>query len=89
MLPKLGLCPLVRNGNLETGFWVKEEKIASVALPGGHSTQTCLPLGRTVGSFIAKRRKTGFWIRIRVVLGGVLVTKAGVGDLGMIMPGVF
>ena len=39
LLAKLGLCPLVLNRNLETEFWVKEKKIAFIALPGkgGHS----------------------------------------------------
>ena len=39
VLLKLGLCPLVPNRNAETEFWVKEKKIAFIALSGkgGHS----------------------------------------------------
>ena len=38
LLPKLGLCPRVLNSNVETEFWVKEKKVAFIALPGkgGH-----------------------------------------------------
>jgi len=36
LLPKHGFCLLVLNGNMtpETEFWVKEKKIAFIALPG-------------------------------------------------------
>ena len=39
LLPKLSLCPSMLNRNTETEFWVKEKKIACIALPGkgGHS----------------------------------------------------
>lgn len=33
-LPKLGLCPLLLNRNVETEFWVKEKNIAFIALLG-------------------------------------------------------
>ena len=38
-MPKLSLGPPVSNGNMETGFGVKEKKITFIALPdkGGHS----------------------------------------------------
>ena len=55
--------------------WGKGEKNSFTALPGkGGSEQTNdlktvpppNPLGRIAGSFIVKRRKMGFWVRIRV-----------------------
>ena len=87
---KLSLSPQVPSRNLETEFGEKEKKIAFIALPGkgSHSRlmpkRLCPPLGSIVGSFTAKRRKTGFRIGIRIgtnmhsFFGGILVIKAGV-----------
>ena len=43
VLLKLGLCPPVLNRNAETEFWVKEEKIAFIALPGKGGYSRLMP----------------------------------------------
>ena len=42
-LLKLGLCPPVPNRNAEAGFWVKENKIAFIALPGEGDPSRLMP----------------------------------------------
>ena len=80
------------NRNMETEFWVKEKKIACIALPGkgGHSRlmpfKDCALLwGRIPGSLSPKRRKTGIQMRITIganmhssFFGGILVIEADV-----------
>ena len=69
---------------------MKGKKTDFIALPGtgGHSrlvpSRLCPPLERVAGSFIVKRRKTGFLLRISVeakytfFLGENLLIQAGV-----------
>ena len=42
-LLKLGLCPRVPNRNAKTVFWVREKKIAFIALPGKGDHSRLMP----------------------------------------------
>lgn len=44
LLLKLGLCPWVPNRNAETEFWMKEKKLAFIALPGIGGLSSVMPV---------------------------------------------
>ena len=68
MLLKLGLCPQMLNRNTETEFWIREKKSSSYCFARQRRPQqgNALKTVSSIGSFIVKRRKSGFQLRISV-----------------------
>ena len=94
-LSEFGLCLPGPNWNVETEFWVKEKKIGLLLCQAKEGHGRLMPLrlfpllGRTAGSVIVKRGKTGFWIRISV--GGkytLFLCGAGGWNLGLVSWGL-
>ena len=83
------------NKNVETAFWVKEEKIAFIVLPRRRRPQQANALKivpsirKCCGKFYSKKsRKTGFQIGIRIganlhssFFGGILVIETGIKEI--------
>ena len=62
MLPNLGLCSPELNRNVETEFWVKEIKIAFIALPGKGVSQQANALKTVPPHSTPQRLEGGFII---------------------------